>query len=176
MSINDRLNEVTEGPIAPSRIEIHDTVYIRSEYFEDGNRIFYSPLDFALNGPDEGSMISRNDKHTGAVHKVKVLRKHYERESEPPCMVEVEVSTMYDGVLEVASEKLWVITRATPITIKKFNFMFSGVNGATFSLYPDFFLQKNVQMGQLSPINDVSIAFSTVTGIPKEHLVSEEIL
>ena len=79
MSINDRLNEVTEGPIAPSRIEIHDTVYIRSEYFEDGNRIFYSPLDFALNGPDEGSMISRNDKHTGAVHKVKVLRKHYER-------------------------------------------------------------------------------------------------
>tara|TARA_B000000557_G_C20769613_1_gene441164 strand:+ start:415 stop:945 length:531 start_codon:yes stop_codon:yes gene_type:complete len=176
MSINDRLNEVAEEPLAPSRIEKYNTVYVRSEYFEDGNRIFYSPLDFALNGPDEGSIISRSDKYTGAIHKVKVLRKHYERESEPPCMVEVEVSTMYGDVLEVASEKLWVIVRATPITIKKFNFMFSGVTGTSFSLYPDFFLQKNVQMGQLSPINDVSIAFSTVTGIPKEHLVSEEIL
>jgi len=31
-------------------------------------------------------------------------------------------------------------------------------------------------MNHMSPINDVTIGFSTVTGIPKEYLVLEDLL
>ena len=60
----DRLYELTplESELTPTEIDLHGTKYIRSEYFKDGQRVFFSVLDFALNGPDEGSIIEREDK------------------------------------------------------------------------------------------------------------------
>ncbi len=176
MSINSRLEEVAPTELAKSQIHHNGTLYIRSEYFKDGQRIFFSPLDFALNGPDEGSIMARKLEN-GTEHTVKMLRKHYERGEEAPCMVEVEVSSFYQDIAFVANQILWVIARATKTTIDKFNLrLVRGVREHSFALVPDFFIQNNARMNHMSPVNDVTIAFSTVTGIPKEYLVLEDML
>lgn len=176
MSLNNRLEEVMPTDKALSQVSIDGTTYIRSEYFKDGQRVFFSPLDFALNGPDEGSIVTRKTDD-GCEYTVKVLRKHYERGEEAPCMVEVEVTNMYHNIILVAKQILWVIVRATKTTIDKFKLKPElGVRGHSFALVPDFFIQNNVRMNHMSPVNDVTIAFSSVAGIPKEYLVLEDLL
>ncbi len=176
MSLNTRLEEVMPTDKAESQVSLNGTIYIRSEYFKDGQRVFFSPLDFALNGPDEGSVVTRKTED-GCEHTVKMLRKHYERGEEAPCMVEVEVTSMFQNIALVASQVLWVVVRATKTTIDKFNLrLVRGVREHSFALVPDFFIQSNVRMNHMSPINDVTIGFSTVTGIPKEYLVLEDLL
>lgn len=176
MSIDHRLEEIIPTEKAESQVSIGGAIYVRSEYFKDGQRVFFSPLDFALNGPDEGSIVTRKTED-GCEFTVKMLRKHYERGEEAPCMVEVEVTNMYQNIALVASQILWVIVRATKTTIDKFNLRLKqGVREHSFALVPDFFIQNNVRMNHMSPVNDVTIAFSTVTGIPKEYLVLEDLL
>ena len=176
MSINTRLDEVLPEENAKSQITQNGTIYIRSEYFKDGQRIFFSPLDFALNGPDEGSIVTRKLEN-GCEYIVKVLRKHYERGSEVPCMVEVEVTSTYQDIAFVNKLKLWVIVRATNTTITKFKLRLTqGVREHSFALVPEFFIQNKTRMNHMSPVNDVTIGFSTATGIPKEYLVLEDML
>ena len=174
MSIDHRLEEVLPSEIANSQISQNGHIYIRSEYFEDGQRIFFSPLDFALNGPDEGSIVTRKEEN-GCEHTVKVLAKHYERGHLEPCMVEVLVSSTLNGHILIENEKLWVIVRKTKTTSLKFGLDTSkGMWSASFALVPDFFIQKKVLMNHLSPRNDVTVGFSTVTGIPLAYLILED--
>ena len=175
----DRLNETNQVDFAKPQVTMNGAVYIRSEYFEDGQRIFFSPLDFAVNGPDEGSVVARKyDKYGGQIeHSVKVLRKHYERGSDIPCMVEVEVSSIGpENYAYVDKEPLWVIVRATKTTIDKFNLVFQGQHGHSFALVPNVFLEKKVRMNSAAPNNSISAAFSHVTGIPKEYLIVEDMI
>ena len=174
MSINTRLDEVLPEENAKSQITQNGTIYIRSEYFKDGQRIFFSPLDFALNGPDEGSIVTRKLEN-GCEYIVKVLRKHYERGSEVPCMVEVEVTSTYQDIAFVNKLKLWVIVRATDTTITKFKLRLKGVTGYSFALVPDFLILHNARMNLYSPNNQISVAFSIVTGIPINYLVLKDL-
>jgi len=138
MSLNTRLEEVMPTDKAESQVSINGAIYIRSEYFKDGQRVFFSPLDFALNGPDEGSVVTRKTED-GCEHTVKMLRKHYERGEEVPCMVEVEVTSMFQNIALVASQILWVVVRATKTTIDKFNLrLYGGLGSIHLPLSPIF--------------------------------------
>jgi len=168
----DRLQELssTDSDIAPSDIEMHGVKYIRSEYFTDGQRIFFSPLDFALNGPDDGSVMEREHKLYGRC-KVKVLKRHFERGSEIPSFIECEVSRSF------FKHKLWVVVRTTKLVLEKFPYnSIRDIYQPNYALYPDIYLKKNLRMDLVSPRNDASIAFSLVTGIPTGTKVREELL
>jgi len=175
----DRLNDTNQVDFAKPQVRLNGAVYIRSEYFEDGQRIFFSPLDFAVNGPDEGSVVARKEIQYGDQfeHSVKVLKKHYERGSDTPCMLEVEVSSVGpENQVYVDKELLWVIVRATNTTIDKFSLEFQGQKGYSFALVPNVFLEKRVRVNSATPNNSISIAFSYVTGIPKEYLIMEDMI
>ena len=175
----DRLNDTNQVDFAKSQVTLNGAVYIRSEYFEDGQRVFFSPLDFAVNGPDEGSVVARKEieyEHP-IEHSVKVLKKHYERGSDTPCMLEVEVSSIGpENQVYVNKELLWVIVRATKTTTDKFNLVYQGQKGHSFALIPNVFHEKKVRMNSAAPNNSISIAFSYVTGIPKEYLIMEDMI
>lgn len=170
MALEDRLeHEVT----SPSRIEHNGTTYIRCEYFEDGNRIFFSPLDFALNGPNEGSVIMRTQGPYK--YKVKMGKRHYENNSTVPFMCEVIITMEANGRPRCKDQTLWVVIEATDIAVEKFKLRLNqGSASYCYSLQPQFFLDKGLCMMTGSDNNDVSIAFSIVTGIPRGHLILED--
>lgn len=166
----DRLHELAsnDSDVAPSEVEIHGLKYIRSEYFYDGQRKFFSPIDFAMNGPEEGSVMERDDKQYGHC-KVKILKKHYEHGSEVPSFIECEVRK------RSRIHKLWVVVRLTALVKKKFCFRNLGDPfSSNYALYPDIFLKRKLSMDLMSPHNDASIAFSIVTGIPATLRVRED--
>ena len=166
----DRLNDVLPSEIAKPITTVRGVEYIRCEYFEDGQRVYFSILDFALNGPQEGDIATRKEITNGCEHSLKVLTKHYERDDIIPCMIEVELTTTIDNQTIIKDQKLWVIVKDTETTREKFRLDTSqGVRGNSFALVPDFFVKR--YMNQLSTNNDVTIAFSVITGIPKETLV-----
>ena len=170
MALEDRLED---DPISPSRLEHNGTTYIRGEYFEDGNRIFFSPLDFALNGPNEGTVIMRTQGPYK--YKVKMGQKHYENNSTVPFMCEVFVTVDHNSTNVFKDRPLWVVIEATDVAIDKFRLRLNqGSASYCYSLQPQFFLDKGLCMMTGSDNNDVSIAFSIVTGIPKGHLILED--
>jgi hypothetical protein len=174
MTLHERLNEIMPDVKAPSSLIQHEAEYVRREYFADGAKLYFSPLDFALNGPDEGSTLSRKDEH-GRRFTVKVLKKHYEEGEEVPSMVEVEATITTHG-RHISTGKLWVIVRATDTTITKFKLRLTkGVTGYSFALFPDFYIHHNVRMNHHSPTNEISEAFSTATGIPINYLVLKDL-
>lgn len=165
----DRLYELKplESEIAPTEIDLHGTKYIRSEYFKDGQRVFFSVLDFALNGPDIGSIIERVDVKHGRC-RVKVLQKHYEHGSEVPSFMECEI------IKRNKKSKLWVLVKATKLVIEKFGLHQFGIGSTAFALRPDYFIKKKLAMDLLGPYNDSCVAFAVVTGIPPAIIVREE--
>lgn len=169
----DRLHELSsdDSDIAPSEIELHGTKYIRCEYFADGQRRFFTPLDLALNGPDEGSVMERSDKRYGHC-KVKIIEKHYEHGSDVPSFMECEVKKRSQ------KHKLWVIVKVTELVREKFRFanMTLGFGNGTFVAYPDLYLRKKLRMDNMSPYNDACIAFSIVTGIPLGMSLREDLV
>jgi hypothetical protein len=170
MALDSRFSDIVPDEIAKPSIRHNGVLYIRSEYFNDGQRVFFSPLDFAMNGPDEGSIISRKEEESGCEHTLKVLAKYHERGDEIPCMVEVELTTTIDNQVIIADRKLWVIVQLTETTKSKFKLNVDlGVRGVSYALVPDFFV--GIKMGYASPNNDVSFAFSFLTGISKHTLI-----
>lgn len=170
MALDDRLENETQSP---SRIEHNGTIYIRSEYFEDGNRIFFSPLDFALNGPNEGTVIMRT--YGPYKYKVKMGKKHYENNSIVPFMCEVFVTMEINNAPMYKEQLLWIVLEATDIAVEKFKLRLNqGSSSYCYSLQPQYFLDKGLSMMTGSDNNDVSIAFSIVTGIPKGHIILED--
>lgn len=170
MALEDRIGS---GIISPSRLEQNGTTYIRSEYFEDGNRIFFSPLDFALNGPNEGTVIMRTQGPYK--YKVKMGQQHYENNSTVPFMCEVFVTVDHNSTNVFKDRVLWVVIEATDIAVEKFKLRLNqGSASYCYSLQPQFFFDKGLCMMIGSANNDVSTAFSMVTGIPKEHLIVED--
>lgn len=165
----DRLYELTplDSEITPNELDLHGTKYIRSEYFKDGQRVFFSVLDFALNGPDEGSIIERDDKKHGRC-RVKVLQKHYEHGSTVPSFMECEITK------RKSKGKLWVLVKATKLVIERFRLYQFGLGSGAFALRPDYLVKKKLAMDLLAPYNDFSIAFAIVTGIPPTINVREE--
>lgn len=170
MALEDRIED---DPISPSRLEHNGTTYIRGEYFEDGNRIFFSPLDFVLNGPNEGTVIMR--AQGPYKYKVKMGQKHYEGNSTVPFMCEVIITMEANSYPMCKDQTLWVVIEATDVAIDKFKLRLNqGSASNCYSLQPQFFLDKGLCMMTGSDNNDVSIAFSIVTGIPKGHLILED--
>jgi hypothetical protein len=170
MTWHHRLDDIIPNEKAPSLIDQHGTQYIRCEYFEDGQRVYFSILDFVLNGPLEGDIATRKEINNGCEHSLKVLTKHYEGDDIIPCMIEVELTTTIDNQTVIKDKKLWVIVKDTETTREKFRLDTRlGVRGNPFALVPDFLVKKH--MNQLSTNNDVTVAFSVITGIPKETLV-----
>lgn len=170
MALEDRLEDEV---LNPSRLDHKGTTYIRSEYFEDGNRIFFSPLDFALNGPNEGTVIMRTQGPYK--YKVKMGKRHYENDSITPFMCEVIITMEVNGRRRGEDQTLWVVIEPTEVAVEKFKLRLNqGAASYCYSLQPQFFLDKGLCMMTGSDRNDVSIAFSIVTGIPKGHLILED--
>ena len=173
----DRLDEILPNEPAPPMISQFGTEYVRREYFEDGSKIFFSPLDFVLNGPDEGEIISR--VKGDVTFKVRMGKKHYTNNSPIPFMCEVFISQEYKNSLhnEFIDESLWVVLEINEITIEKFSFhamdsihvedniMNNGYDGPFLSLQPQWLI------GRQTPLNDISIIFSVVTGISKHYSI-----
>ena len=123
-----------------------------------------------MNGPLEGDITARKEINNGCEHSLKVLTKHYERDDIIPCMIEVELTTTIDNQIIIKDQKLWVIVKDTETTRKKFRLDTElGVRGNSFALVPDFLVKR--RMNQLTTNNDVTVAFSIITGIPKETLI-----
>lgn len=170
MALEDRLEDEA---VSPSRLDHNGTTYIRSEYFEDGNRIFFSPLDFVLNGPDEGTVIMRTQGPYK--YKVKMGQRHYENGSTVPFMCEIFVTVDHNSTTLFKERVLWLVVEATAIAVDKFKLRLNqGSASSCYSLQPQFFFDKGISMIHGSDNNDVSIAFSRVTGIPKGHLILED--
>ena len=164
----DRLNQTMPDESPPSKINLHGTEYIRAEYFEDGSRVFFSPLDFALNGPTEGTVMERNCPNMGLC-KVKVLSKHYENNSEIPSFVECLVTIRND------ESKVWLIVRATQTVIDKFRFTYRRNSPMyNYAIIPDFVLEKR-QLNSHTPFNDASSGFAAVTGITIATRIPEDL-
>ena len=168
----DRLDEILPDEPAPPMISQSGTEYVRREYFEDGIKIFFSPLDFVLNGPDEGEIISRVKRDVTL--KVRMGKKHYTNNSPIPFMCEVFISREFKNPLhnDYIDEPLWVVLEINEITNEKFSFhvsdsiveeeiiMENGYDGRFLSLQPQWLIGR-----PNSPRNDISIIFSVVTGI-----------
>tara|TARA_Y100000589_G_scaffold248046_1_gene236044 strand:+ start:1789 stop:2349 length:561 start_codon:yes stop_codon:yes gene_type:complete len=166
--MSSRINEIRsfEEP-PPPEIEMYGTKYVRCEYFPDGQRVYFSILDFALNGPDIGSIIERVDEKHGRC-RVKVLQKHYEHGSEVPSFMECEI------IKRNKKSKLWVLVKATKLVIEKFGLHQFGIGSTAFALRPDYFIKKKRAMDILGPYNDSCVAFAIVTGIPPAVIVKED--
>ena len=169
----DRLDEILPNEPAPSKISQFGTEYVRREYFQDGNIIYLSPLDFVLNGPDEGEEIVR--MRGPYTNKVKMGQRHYENNSNVPFMCEVFVTVDYNSTNAFKDWPLWVVIEATELAVEKFKLRLGqGATGFNYSLQPQFFFDKGRCMSLGSDNNSVSVAFSTATGIPYGSLIIED--
>lgn len=165
----DRLDEAFPDVAPPSQVTFNTTTYIRSEYFKDGSRVFFGPLDFALNGPTEGTIMERDCPNMGLC-KVKVLSKHYEHNSEIPSFVECLVTK---GRLEL---KLWLIVRATSTVIDKFRFNYMrNMPNYNFAMIPEYVLENRLRTNAHTPYNDASYGFAAVTGISIGTRIPEDL-
>jgi hypothetical protein len=165
----DRLNEAFPDEVPPSQVIVNTTTYIRSEYFKDGSRVFFSPLDFALNGPKEGTIMERDCPSMGLC-KVKVLSKHYEHNSETPSFVECLVTK------NSREYKVWLIVRATPTVIDKFRFQYMArMPNHNFAIIPDYVLENKLPKNPHTPYNDASFGFAAVTGISIGTRIPEDL-
>ena len=167
--MSSRINDIRsfEEP-PPSEIEMYGTKYVRSEYFPDGQRVFFSILDFALNGPEVGATIRRVCEVWGPCG-VKVIEKHYEHGSEVPSYMECEIKHRNQKY------KLWVLVKATQLVKEKFriNRRIVASSGA-FALYPDYLVKKKLAPDISLPHTHACVAFSIVTGIPPGIIVKED--
>ena len=171
----DRLDEILPNEPAPSKISQFGTEYVRREYFQDGSIIYLSPLDFVLNGPDEGEeIVKMQGPYT---YKVKMGQRHYESGSNVPFMCEVFVSIANESYIVKNESLLWVVVEANETTVNKFKLRDRNHSSNNyFSLHPQIFIDNGHYMnggwlGANVLFNEINFAFSEVTGISPLHKI-----
>ena len=127
---------------------------------------FSSIMDFAERGPIEGSIWPLSVGATA--YDMRVISRHYDSDSTTPFLIEVGMTaySLDHQVRFLSDEKLWIIVRLTDEVVKKFHLQFDqSTKNIPYAIIPDFFVRMGLTMNALSPINDVSIGFSRMTGL-----------
>ena len=123
-------------------------------------------MDFAERGPIEGSIWPLSVGATA--YDMRVISRHYDSDSTTPFLIEVGMTaySLDHQVRFLSDEKLWIIVRLTDEVVKKFHLQFDqSTKNIPYAIIPDFFVRMGLTMNALSPINDVSIGFSRMTGL-----------
>ena len=161
---------------SPPKIQFdHKTEYIRAEYNNSGERIFFSPLDFALNGPNDGDEISKKHPEFRYTIHLKVIERVYSNKNqEVPMYVTVRVRVTYDDTDEDLG-LVDIIVYQCPEVRERYNFRvdsswYSYYN--TFAIYPQWWLEGDYRINESSPNNDLTRAVSIITGLCGQTLVS----
>jgi hypothetical protein len=175
--LNDRDITPSEHELAPPTLFSNNVEYVRRESFKDGQRVFFSPLDFALNGPvvtiGTKTVMSRSDgRHDCSIT---VLEKHHEPGDPVPCYVTVSVkwSNQLMGVVEEGLAD--IITKDCEIVREHFGFTNYTQQGHNyFAITPHFWREQGLYKNPHLPYNRITKGIELVTGISAHTLVSDD--
>ena len=175
--LNDRDITPLTQQLAPPTLIKNNVEYVRRESFKDGQRVFFSPLDFALNGPivtiGTKTVMSRStDEYKCSLT---VLEKHHEPGDPIPCYVTVSVKwtcpTM--GVFEEGLSD--IITKDCEMVRKRFDFRDYIRQGPNyFAIFPHFWSEQALYKNPNLPYNRITKGIELVTGISAHTLVSDD--
>ena len=173
----DRDITPSEHDLAPPTLTNNDVEYVRRESFKDGQRVFFSSLDFALNGPivttAAKSIMTRSDgKYECAIT---VIEKHHEPGDPVPCYVTVSVkwSCPHIGVFEQGLAD--IITKDCEAVRKHFGFTDYTRQGHNyFAINPHFWREQGLYKNPHLPYNRITRGIELVTGISAHTLVSDD--
>jgi hypothetical protein len=159
---------------SPPKIQFdHKTEYIRAEYNNSGERIFFSPLDFALNGPKDGDEITKVHPFVRKTLRLKVIERVYSNKNqEVPMYVTLNIQSEKDdktrdlGLVDI-------IVYLCPEVIERYDLkpLNFGHYFRHFAIYPQWWLDDYRITGS-SATNDLTRAVSLLTGLCTHTLVS----
>jgi hypothetical protein len=162
-----------DPPKIPSIIVQNNVEYVRREDFKDGRKVFFSPLDFALNGPPIGAVISSSDGEYECA--ITVLEKHHEPGDPVPCYVTVSVkwSDPHMGVFEKGLAD--IITKDCETVRKHFGFTNYTQQGHNyFAITPHFWREQGLYKNPHLPYNRITRGIELVTGISAHTLLCDD--
>lgn len=158
---------------SPPKIQFdHKTEYIRAEYNNSGERVFFSPMDFALNGPKDGDEIVKVHPWYRKTLRLKVIERVYSNKNqEVPMYVTLNIQSEYDdktrdlGLVDI-------IVYLCPEVIERYNLKtLDSRYFRQFAIYPQWWLDDYRITGS-SATNDLTRAVSLLTGLCTHTLVS----
>ena len=159
---------------SPPKIQFdHKTEYIRAEYNNSGERIFFSPLDFALNGPNDGDEIVKVHPFVRQTLRLKVIERVYSNKNqEVPMYVTLNIKSEVDdktrdlGLVDI-------IVYLCPEVIERYDLkpLNFGHYFRHFAIYPQWWLD-DYRITVSSATNDLTRAVSLLTGLCTHTLVS----
>ena len=173
MGLIDREIYTSGGPPKiPSMIVQNNVEYVRREYFKDGRKVFFSPLDFALNGPPIGAVISGSDGQYECA--ITVLEKHHEPGDPVPCYVTVSVkwSDPHLGVFEQGLAD--IITKDCETVREHFGFTNYTQGHNYFAITPHFWREQGLYKNPHLPYNRITRGIELVTGISAHTLLCDD--
>ena len=158
---------------SPPKIQFdHKTEYIRAEYNNSGERIFFSPMDFALNGPKDGDEIVKAHPWFRKTLRLKVIERVYSNKNqEVPMYMTLNIQSEVDdktrdlGLVDI-------IVYLCPEVIERYNLKtLDSRYFKQFAIYPQWWLDDYTITGS-SATNDLTRAVSLLTGLCTHTLVS----
>lgn len=164
--------------IIPSLLKQRGAEYVRREHFKDGQRIFFSPLDFALNGPPvtfgTKTVMSKTNRE-GFTCTLTVLEKHHDGDDPTPCYVTVAIKWEAPGIGVYEEGVADIITKHCDKVRDHFDYRdyFSqGIN--YFAIVPRYWKERGLYRNPQLPFNRISAGVELTTGINAHSLVSDD--
>ena len=159
---------------SPPKIQFdHKTEYIRAEYNNSGERIFFSPLDFALNGPNDGDEIVKVHPYVRKTLRLKVIERVYSNKNqEVPMYVTLNIKSEKDDKIRDLG-LVDIIVYLCPEVIERYDLkpLNFGHYFRHFAIYPQWWLD-DYRITVSSATNDLTRAVSLLTGLCTHTLVS----
>jgi len=161
-----------DPPKIPSIIVQNNVEYVRREDFKDGRKVFFSPLDFALNGPPIGAVISSSDGEYECA--ITVIEKHHEPGDPVPCYVTVSVKWSHPhlGVFEQGLAD--IITKDCETVREHFGFTNYTQGHNYFAITPHFWREQGLYKNPHLPYNRITRGIELVTGISAHTLLCDD--
>ena len=149
--------------------------YVRREYFKDGRKVFFSPLDFALNGPPIGAVISGSDGLYEYECAITVLEKHHEPGDPVPCYVTVAVKWTCPSMGVFDEGLVDIITKDSEMVRKRFGFTTYERQGTNyFAIFPHKWRDEALYKKPDLPYNRMTRGIELVTGISAHTLLCDD--
>ena len=169
-----RLIERDGGDIvSPSIVYQNELPYIRGEFSKTGERVFFSPVDFALNGPKDGDEIVKVHPWFRKTLRLKVIERVYSNKNqEVPMYMTLNIQSEVDdktrdlGLVDI-------IVYLCPEVIERYDLkpLNFGHYFRHFAIYPQWWLDDYRITGS-SATNDLTRAVRLLTGLCTHTLVS----
>ncbi|MAI37906.1 MAG: hypothetical protein CBB67_016760 [Alteromonadaceae bacterium TMED7] len=168
-----RLIERDGGDIvSPSIVYQNELPYIRGEFSKTGERVYFSPMDFALNGPKDGDEITKVHPFIRKTLSLKVIERVYSNKNqEVPMYVTLNIKSETDdktrdlGLVDI-------IVYLCPEVIERYDLKtLDSRYFKQFAIYPQWWLDDYRITGS-SATNDLTRAVSLLTGLCTHTLVS----